>query len=200
MASHPSLSQIDGNDTDHPATLLERRRSTSPDALVAPGPSTAEIERLVGIALRVPDHGRLGPWRLVLIAGEAKQHWLDRLMALAETREDAPKARVSTRKLATAPLVVAVVSSPIAGHKVPEWEQQLSAGAVSMNLLNGAAALGYGANWLTGWHAYDTQATALLGLAEHERVAGMVLIGSVAEPAPERERATAERVVTWLEA
>jgi nitroreductase len=67
-----------------------------------------------------------------------------------------------------------------------------------MNLLNGAAALGYGANWLTGWHAYDPAATALLGIAEHERVAGVVLIGSIAEPAPERERATPERVVSWL--
>jgi nitroreductase len=198
MASHPSLSQIDTLDERDTAALLERRRSTTPDALVAPGPTREEIDRLVGIALRVPDHGRLGPWRLVLIAGTAKERWLESLMALAEKREDAPKARVSTRKMATAPLVVAVVSAPIAGHKVPEWEQQLSAGAVAMNLLNGAAALGYGANWLTGWHAYDEDATALLGLAPHERVAGMVLIGSVAEPAPERERASAEKVVTWL--
>jgi nitroreductase len=198
MASHPSLSQIDTLDERNPAALLERRRSTTPDALVAPGPTREEIDRLVGIALRVPDHGRLGPWRLVLIAGAAKERWLDSLMALADKREDAPKARVSTRKMAAAPLVVAVVSAPIAGHKVPEWEQQLSAGAVAMNLLNGAAALGYGANWLTGWHAYDEEATALLGLARHERVAGMVLIGSVAEPAPERERASAEKVVTWL--
>jgi nitroreductase len=198
MASHPSLSQIDTLDERDTAALLERRRSTTPDALVAPGPTREEIDRLVGIALRVPDHGRLGPWRLVLIAGTAKERWLESLMELAEKREDAPKARVSTRKMATAPLVVAVVSAPIAGHKVPEWEQQLSAGAVAMNLLNGAAALGYGANWLTGWHAYDEDATALLGLAPHERVAGMVLIGSVAEPAPERERASAEKVVTWL--
>jgi nitroreductase len=121
-------------------------------------------------------------------------------MILAEAREDAPKARVSTRKLASAPLVVAVISSVVAGHKVPEWEQQLSAGAVSMNILNGATALGYGANWLTGWHAYDPAATALLGLAPGEKVAGIILVGSVAQPATERERATPERVVSWLNA
>jgi nitroreductase len=200
LASHPSLSRIAPPGDGSALSTLEARRSTSPDALVAPGPSREEIDRLVGIALRVPDHGRLGPWRLVMIAGEAKQHWIEQLMTLAETREDAPKARVSTRKLASAPLIVAVISSITAGHKVPEWEQQLSAGAVAMNLLNGAAALGYGANWLTGWHAYDPAATALLGIAEHERVAGVVLIGSIAEPAPERERATPERVVSWLSA
>lgn len=198
MASHPSHSRIAPPGDGSALSTLEARRSTSPDALVAPGPSREEIDRLVGVALRVPDHGRLGPWRLVMIAGEAKKHWIEQLMTLAETREDAPKARVSTRKLASAPLIVAVISSITAGHKVPEWEQQLSAGAVAMNLLNGAAALGYGANWLTGWHAYDPAATALLGIAEHERVAGVVLIGSIAEPAPERERATPERVVSWL--
>jgi len=197
LASQPLASAVPAD--LHPAVpLLERRRSTAPDALVAPGPSAEEIDRLVRIGLRVPDHGRLAPWRLVLIAGEAKQRWVERLLTLAETRPDAPKARVSTRKLVSAPLVIAVVSAPIAGHKVPEWEQWLSAGAVAMNLLNGAAALGYGANWLTGWHAYDGEATALLGLAAHERIAGIVLVGSIAEPAAERERADAARIVTWL--
>jgi nitroreductase len=200
MASHPSLSRISAQDARMALELLETRRSTAPDALVGPGPSRDEIDRLVGIALRVPDHGKIGPWRLVLVAGEAKQRWLDQLMILAEAREDAPKARVSTRKLASAPLVVAVISSIVAGHKVPEWEQQLSAGAVGMNILHGAAALGYGANWLTGWHAYDPAATALLGLAPGEKVAGIILVGSMAQPATERERAMPERVVSWLDA
>ncbi|SFS10693.1 nitroreductase family protein [Sphingomonas jatrophae] len=184
--------------TGSAADSLALRRSTQPDALVAPGPSAAEIDRLVEIALRVPDHGRLTPWRLVLIAGEAKQRWVERLMQIVETREDAGKTRVSTRKLTSAPLVVVVVSKPLPGHKVPEWEQWLSAGAVCMNLLNGAHALGYGANWLTGWHAYDAQATALLGLAEGEKVAGVVLVGSIAEPAPPRPRAAASDVARWL--
>ncbi|AJP74257.1 nitroreductase family protein [Sphingomonas hengshuiensis] len=180
------------------ADLLAARRSPMPDALVAPGPDRTDVDRLVEIALRVPDHGRLSPWRLVLVAGEAKHRWVEQLLALAETREDAAKVRVSTRKLASAPLAVIVVSATIPGHKVPEWEQTLSAGAVCMNLLNGAHALGYGANWLTGWHAYDARATALLGLEEGQKVAGVVLIGSVAEAAPPRPRARAEDVVRWL--
>lgn len=198
MASMPALplsSTKDGTLAD----LLLARRSTAPDSLLTPGPSRAEIDQLVSIAMRVPDHGRIGPWRLVLIAGEAKTRWLDKLFALAETREDAGKSRVTTKKLVAAPLIIVIVSAPVTGHKVPEWEQQLSAGAVGMNLLNGAAALGYGANWLTGWHAYDPDATALIGLGEDERVAGVVLVGSVAEPAAERERADPARVVTWLE-
>ncbi|MBU3079316.1 nitroreductase family protein [Sphingomonas quercus] len=180
------------------ADLLARRRSAAPDALAAPGPDAAAIARLMEIALRVPDHGRLAPWRLVLIEGEAKARWIERLMAIAETREDAPKARVSTRKLADAPLVVAVISAAVPGHKVPEWEQWLSAGAVAMNLLNGAEALGFGANWLTGWHAYDDRATALIGVAPGERVAGVVLIGTAAERAAERERVRPDQVVTRL--
>ena len=181
------------------ASLLETRRSAMPDMLVEPGPNPEELSRILTIGLRVPDHGRLAPWRLILIAGEAKKRWLDRLLAIAETRPDAAKARVSARKLQSAPLVVAVVSAPIAEHKIPEWEQQLSAGALAMNLLNGVTALGYGANWLTGWHAYDPQATALLGLQEKERIAAMVAIGSISQPTPERERATQDRVVSRLE-
>ncbi|MEP9360437.1 nitroreductase [Sphingomonas sp. KR3-1] len=186
------------SDALSPADLLASRRSIVPDALVGPGPSRAEIDRLVEIALRVPDHGRLSPWRLILVAGETKDRWVERLLALADTREDAAKVRVSTRKLACAPLVVVVVSAAIPGHKVPEWEQWLSAGAMCMNLLNGAHAMGYGANWLTGWHAYDAQATALLGLEEGQKVAGVVLVGSIAEPATPRPRVGAEDVARWL--
>lgn len=181
------------------AASLAARRSPMPDALVAPGPGRAEIDRLVEIALRVPDHGRLGPWRLILIAGDAKKRWVDRLMTLAEAREDTAKVRVSTRKLSSAPLAVVVVSAAISGHKVPEWEQWLSAGAVCMNILNGAHAMGYGGQWLTGWHAYDPQATSMLGLDEGQKVAGVILIGTIAEAAPERQRASADSVARWLD-
>lgn len=170
-----------------------------PNALVAPGPSRAEIDQLLEIALRVPDHGRLGPWRLIVISGAAKDRWVERLMALAELREDAAKVRVSTRKLVTAPLVMVVVSAPLIGHKVPEWEQILSAGAVCMNILNGAHAMGYGGQWLTGWYAYDPQATALLDLGENDKIAGVILLGTIAEQAPERERASVGAVVRWLD-
>ena len=198
MTSH-AVSAYDAETLPALATLLGTRRSAMPDTLVEPGPTPEELAQILTIALRVPDHGRLAPWRLVLIAGETKRRWLDRLFEIAETREDSTKARVSTRKLQSAPLVVAVISSPIPGHKIPEWEQQLSTGALAMNLLNGVTALGYGANWLTGWHAYDPQATAMLNLGENERVAGIIAVGSVTKPAPERERATQDRVVSWLE-
>jgi len=176
--------------------LLASRRSPMPDSLDAPGPSAEETDRLVEIGVRVPDHGRLSPWRLLLLSGDSKQHWVEKLLALAEGREDAAKTRVSTRKLASAPLAIVVLSSPIAGHKVPEWEQWLSAGAVCMNLLNGAHALGYGAQWLTGWHAYDAQATALLGVRENEKVAGVILVGTVAEPAPPRPRPSPQDIAS----
>jgi nitroreductase len=178
--------------------LLATRRSPLPDALIAPGPDRSESARLFEIALRVPDHGRLAPWRLIRIAGESKAHWVERLMAIVENRDDAAKTRVSTRKLASAPLAVVVVSKAVSGHKVPEWEQWLSAGAVCMNLVNGAHALGYGAQWLTGWHAYDPDATALLGLADGEKVAGVILIGTVAEPAAPRSRVSVADAVTDL--
>lgn len=193
------MTPLDSPDSMSLAQRLAQRRSPQPDSLVSPGPNRAEIEQLVDIALRVPDHGRLSPWRIILIAGEAKTRWLARLFELAEQREDAPKARVTTRKMAAAPLVAVIVSTPLAGHKVPEWEQQLSAGAVCMNLLNGAHAMGYGAHWLTGWHAYDPKATALLGLGESERIAGIMLVGSVAEEAADRPRASTADVAHWLE-
>ncbi|MFZ5747634.1 MAG: nitroreductase family protein [Pseudomonadota bacterium] len=179
--------------------MLASRRSPAPDTLVAPAPGAEEIETMLRIATRVPDHGRIAPWRLILIAGEAKANWLAKLMEIAESRDDAPKARVSARKLASAPLVVVLVSSPTPGHKIPEWEQQLSAGAVGMNLLHAAHALGYGANWLTGWHAYDPAATALLGLGEQEKVAAVMPMGTVAQPTAERERPDTDRIATWLE-
>jgi len=180
--------------------LLATRRSSSPDLLGLPGPNAAELAQLIDIGLRVPDHGRLSPWRLIVIQGEAKERWLAQLATIAERRDDAPKARVTARKLQAAPLAIVVVSSPIPDHKVPEWEQMLSAGAVSMNLLNGAAALGFGANWLTGWHAYDEDARKLLSLGADEKVAGVVIVGTAAEPTKERERARADQVVSWLDA
>jgi len=190
MATAPQLHPVSASE------LLASRRSPMPDALVAPGPGPEEIERLVEIGVRVPDHGRLSPWRLLLLSGDTKQRWVERLLQLADARDDAAKTRVSTRKLASAPLAIVVLSAAVQGHKVPEWEQWLSAGAVCMNLLNGAHALGYGAQWLTGWHAYDPQATALLGVGENEKVAGVILIGSIAEAAPPRPRPSPQEIAS----
>ena len=174
--------------------FLARRRSSSALTLAEPGPSPAELDQLVRLAARTPDHGKLTPWRFVILDGEAKVRFAAALEALAESRGDA-KAAAKLGKLKAPPLGVAVVFHPTVGD-IPEWEQQLSAGAVCTTLLYAAIAMGYGANWITDWYAYDDQAKAVLGLAPGERVAGFVFIGTTREPPLERERPDVGKLVT----
>ncbi|MFM8376812.1 MAG: nitroreductase, partial [Phenylobacterium sp.] len=166
--------------------FLSRRRSASALTLAAPGPSPEAISDLVRLATRVPDHGKLAPWRFILLEGPDKTAFADALEALALDRND-EKAAAKLGKLRTPPACIAVVSSPRAGN-IPEWEQRLSAGAVCATLLYGATAMGFGANWITDWYAYDPGACRLLGLADHEQVAGYILMGTAGEPPRERER------------
>ena len=167
--------------------LMATRRSTSAMLLSGPAPSRAELDRLLMLAARAPDHGKLFPWRFIVIEGAAKISFAERLETIALGRPDCTKAVAALGKLKTPPLCVAVVSRVTEG-KIPEWEQVLSAGAVCMNLLLAAAALGYGANWITDWYSYDPQATAMLGLGDGERIAGYVHIGTPIEPQLERAR------------
>ena len=175
--------------TPSPATLdfLALRRSASPFELTGPAPDEGTLETLLRLAARVPDHGKLFPWRFVILEGEAKAAFAARLEALAAGQPDAAKALATLGNLKTPPLTVAVISTFTPG-KIPEWEQRLSAGAVCMNLLIAAQAMGFGANWITDWYAYDPQATALLGLGEREEVAGYVHIGTAPTPPLERAR------------
>lgn len=166
--------------------FLARRRSVSAVTLRAPGPTAEELAQLLRLATHAPDHGKLAPWRFVILEGAGKAAFAGRLQALAESRGEA-QAAAKLVKLRTPPLGVAVVSSPKAPH-IPEWEQVLSAGAVCTTLLYSALAMGYGANWITDWYAYDPDARAILGLAAGERVAGFLLIGTASEPPRERER------------
>ena len=166
--------------------FLALRRSPSALALTAPGPDARELDQLLRLAARVPDHGKLTPWRFVLLRGEDKTAFAARLEALANSRGDA-KAAAKLAKLKIPPLGVAVISSPRDGE-IPHWEQVLSAGAVCVNLLYATQALGYGANWITDWYAYDAEAQAILGLAAGERVAGFIFMGTPREPPQERER------------
>jgi nitroreductase len=166
---------------------LALRRSASALTLTAPGPSPAEVDRLLGLAARVPDHGKLFPWRFIVIEGDAKRDLVGALEILAAARPDAPKAQAALGKLSTPPVSVAVVSRVTEG-KIPEWEQVLSAGAVCMNLLLAADALGYGANWITDWYAYDPGALALLGVEAGERIAGFIHLGAPSEDPRERVR------------
>lgn len=168
-------------------TLLARRRSTKVVHFKGPGPTDVELDTLIRLAARVPDHGKLGPWRFVVIEGEARTRAGEALAAIVDGDDDAKeKARETFRR---APLCVMVVSTAAPHAKIPEWEQQLSAGAVCYALLIAAHAMGYGGCWLTGWMAYDERARAALGLAAHERVAGFIHLGTPTETPTERVRA-----------
>lgn len=174
--------------------FLARRRSTSAVNLAAPGPSPHELGQLLRVAARTPDHGKLSPWRFIVLEGEGKAAFAARLEAVADRHGDSTAA-AKLGKLKTPPLCVAVVFRPVAA-KIPQWEQELSAGAVCTTLLYAAQAMGFGANWITDWYAYDPEATAILGLAPQERVAGFLMIGTAREPPLERERPHLAALVT----
>ena len=180
-----------------PATLafLGRRRSASALTLTAPAPSEAELARLLALAARAPDHGKLSPWRFVILRGEAKAVFVRGLEAIAERRPDAPKAVAKLAKIRIPPLTVAVISRVSEGE-IPIWEQQLSAGAVCALLIVAAQAMGYGANWITDWYAYDDDALRLLDLGVGERVAGFVHLGTPSEAPLERVRPDLAAITT----
>lgn len=178
--------------------FLARRRSASALSLAAPGPTPDELSDLLTIAARVPDHGKLAPWRFVILEGAGKAAYAARLEALAAARPDAPKLLAKLGKLRTPPLGVAVISRTTAGE-IPAWEQLLSAGAVCTTLTYAALAMGYGANWITDWYAYDAEALAVLGLADNEQVAGFIFMGTAAEAPQERVRPDVAALTTRFE-
>ena len=167
-------------------------RSSAPIAdLHEPGPTAAEIATLVAAAVRVPDHGRLAPWRFILYRGEARTAVGEKLADLAESREGPlPEVRRNQEltRFSRAPLVVGVVSSPRESVKIPQWEMLLSGGMAAMNLMLAANALGYRTNLITNWYSDLPEGRAILGLAPHERVVGFVHIGTFSGVAPERPR------------
>jgi nitroreductase len=167
---------------------LAVRRSAPAQALTGPGPSGAEIERILQLGARTPDHGKLFPWRFVVMGPQSRAALAQALLPHAARQPDASKAKNVLAKLTAPPLTILVVSTPVEGHKVPVWEQQLSAGAVCMNLEHAANALGYAASWITDWYSYDPEAVAMLGVLSGERVAGFIHIGTMAEPPLERPR------------
>ena len=183
------------NDT---IALLKRRRSAPPSIMTAPGPTQEELTTILTVAARVPDHGKLVPWRFVVLEGRARERVgriaLDiRLMDKPDLDEAARAEEFS--RFARAPLVVGVVSRAAPHVKIPEWEQVLSAGAVCMNLLVAARALGFSAAWLTEWPAYDARFRAAIGLAEHEKIAGFIYIGK-AVAIEDRPRPPLTEIVT----
>ena len=172
--------------------LLALRRSTSAATLQAPGPTAAQLDALLRLAVRVPDHGKLAPWRFILLEGEAKATLEARLREIAALHGHAEGALI---KLSAPPMAVVVVSRPTQG-KIPVWEQELSAGAVCMNLMVAAHAMGLGANWITDWYSSEPLSLALLGVTASEKVAGFIYLGAQAEPPPERVRPQVEPLMT----
>jgi len=181
--------------------LLKRRRSLKPANLAGPGPSPAELETLLTIASRVPDHGKLAPWRFIVFEGAARDR-AGRIAADIKLTDNSSLDEASRAaelgRFGLAPLVVAVVSRAAPHVKIPEWEQQLSAGAVCMNLEIAANALGYGSTWLTEWCAYDRRFAAAIGLADHERIAGFIHIGRPTVAAEDRPRPAVAEIVTFF--
>ena len=175
--------------------FLARRRSASALALRAPAPSDGELNDILTLAARVPDHGKLVPWRFVVFKGEGKAAFVGDLEAIAAAREDAAKALAKLGKIRVPPMTVAVISHYQAGE-IPEWEQRLSAGAACAVLTIAAQAMGYGANWITDWYAYDEAVGRLLNLAPGEKIAGFIHLGTVAEDPQERVRPDLAAITT----
>ena len=176
------------NDLASPAALLATRRSGKARDMAEPGPDAGQLAAILHAAARVPDHGKLFPWRFVVIENRAA--FADALMAayLAAKPDAGRLERDAVTQFAVqAPDLIVVIASPKSSH-IPLWEQELSVGAACQNLVVAAHALGFVANWLTGWAAYDERVLALLGGVAPERIAGFFFIGSQARPLEERPR------------
>ena len=181
---------------------LNSRISVPSRLLGEPGPNRAQLLDLLQIAMHVPDHGKLTPWRFVLIEGEQRTRLGELLVQVrraAEPDANADSLAKDAMRFSFAPCIVVVVAKLIPNHKVPEREQLLSGGAVCMQLLLAAHSAGFAAQWLTGWMAYDAAVTAALGLTEHEAVLGFIHIGSASQPAPERARPDAAQRLSVLQ-
>ena len=184
------------NDRSSALSLLETRRSAKPRELVGPGPSAEELEHILTIAARIPDHGQLHPWRFVTVAEDQRDAFAELLQQAL--REENPEATDVHRQKEEdfahyAGQLVVLVSAQVENHKIPVWEQQLSAGAAGMNLLSAAHALGYVAGWVTGWRAYSERVRGAF-CGPGERIAGFIFIGQPARDLEERQRPSLSEV------
>jgi nitroreductase len=179
--------------------LLKIRRSVKPREMTGPGPSPAELETILTIGARVPDHGKLVPWRFIIFEGDARERAGDviaTVFAQKNPQANAADIDIEKKRLTDAPLVIAVVSLTKPHPKVPPFEQELSAGASAMNIVTAATALGYGACWLTGWFAFDRDVLDGLGVKADEKIAGFIHIGKTAKPNEDRPRPVLSEIVT----
>lgn len=177
--------------------LMARRRSTKIAQMDGPGPDPEALRAILRLAVRAPDHGKLAPWRFVLLEG-ADREAAGAAMAAVQAQSGAGPDQIAVEhaRFLRAPCVVVVVSRAAPHPKIPEWEQQLSAGAVCFAVLLAAHASGWAGCWLTEWPAYDARARAALGLAEHERIAGFLYLGTAREPAIERARPDLDSLIS----
>jgi nitroreductase len=184
------------NDTSTPLSLLATRRSGKPRDLVAPGPSPEQLEQMIAIAARTPDHGKLAPWRFAIVDDRDA---LSRLIVDAYRAERPTAARSELDSLdqfaRQAPALVVVLSSPSTTSHIPLWEQELSAGAATMNLLHAAHAMGFAGGWLTGWPTFSPAVRDAFGSA-HEKIVGFVFVGTPGRPLDERPRPDMARIVS----
>jgi nitroreductase len=190
------------NDHSSPLAFLATRRSGKPRDLVAPGPDTEQLAQILAIAGRTPDHGKLAPWRFVVIPAERRDAFAALLLdAYRADRPEASRLEIEAVEqfARQAPALVVTLSSPRPESHIPLWEQELSAGAACMNLLHAANALGFAGGWLTGWAAYADQVRDAFGAAP-ERIAGFLFIGTPAKPLDERPRPESDNIVRyWTE-
>lgn len=182
-----------------PLALLLSRRSGSAKAMSGPGPGTAELDLILKAAARVPDHGKLAPWRFILFEGDGRAR-MGEILAEAARLDDPgaseERLRMERERFLRAPVVIGVVSRVREGIPIPEWEQILSAGACCQTLVLAAHAQGYVANWITEWCAYHPQVREHLALKPGERIAGFIYIGTATVPLEDRKRPDAESLVT----
>ena len=183
--------------------LLKRRRSVVAKNMGLPGPTTDQLSDILEIGARVPDHGKLAPWRFIIFEGEARAA-IGKALATAfakdEPKADADRVSFEAERFLRAPTVVAVISSPSSERPIPLWEQHLSAAAVCQNMLVAATAMGFGAQWLTEWYAYHGDVKTYLQLSESEQIAGFIYIGTTQAELKERPRPDLAPLVTHWQA
>jgi nitroreductase len=186
------------NDRSSILSLLETRRSGRPRDLVAPGPSPQELERILAVARRTPDHGKLHPWRFVHVAAERRDAFaelLERAYRAANPDPGRLEIEAAHRFARQGPELIVLLSCPVPEHKIPVWEQELSCGAAAMNLLLAAHAMGYAGGWVTGWAAYSPIVRDAFG-QDGERIAGFIFLGTPANELEERPRPERDEIVS----
>jgi nitroreductase len=186
------------NDLSSPTSLLATRRSGKPRDMAGPGPDAAQIEAMITIAARTPDHGKLAPWRFVIVPPDRRERLAD-IITTAYRAERPQAARLEIEALEQfarqAPALIVVLSAPNTASHIPIWEQELSAGAACMNLLHAAHAMGFVGGWLTGWAAYADAVRDAFGAAP-ERIAGFIFIGTPTKAIEERPRPELSKIMS----